>query len=621
MPLSYYSEDLGEVELPALKMVITDAQGNAIRTTEARTNITFEFQRSDGRVIKVKDTAVFGQVTQPLFAVGKLYKVGWGIEPQDAYSAFLTKLVKRKNGTSVSNVPIRFSRNSTVTDLRIYRAAMGNGQDDVPISIRKLTLTKELKDDIENGKYEEGWFYLTDGRPVRIDWDVNTTYSLERDEGKSFKYRTTLRTRNEEEQIVWEEMEFYECAEEWREKGTMVIVPEIEKAVVITIMERFPRSVEDYGEYSSPYKRKEPEEKRDVEMEPQEQEDLWKGRSEEELQREIDKGIEELAQAPRPGANPGQHLQEEKNESERKKVEEQLPKLGEAMDERMKIGGIELTPASTLKQLRNACEFLKVGKTGSKAQIWQRLKEAVASNKMKELVEISKGLEVEFSGEPDGEKRPEAPSEEERKRHELTHLPKADWCESCSATRSREDDFKITEKKYEASLVSMDFKFTGTRNEEDAKDVKDALCISLVMVDQETKSVHAIPVQSKEVTSYLVEEVCRVLMLMQPKVILRTDTEPAMSALRKKVQTIRKMQKLETEIQDVAPDTHQGAQVERWVQTVRNLSKTLVYGVEKEAKGKDHKRKYTVSMGTKTCSIPAEQVCCTTGEDPVRVGI
>ena len=121
--------------------------------------MTFEFQRSDGRVIKVKDTAVFGQVTQPLFAVGKLYKVGWGIEPQDAYSAFLTKLVKRKNGTSVSYVPIRFSRNSTMTDLRIYRAAMENGQDDVPISIRKLTLTKELKDDIENGKYEEGWFY------------------------------------------------------------------------------------------------------------------------------------------------------------------------------------------------------------------------------------------------------------------------------------------------------------------------------------------------------------------------------------------------------------------------------------------------------------------------------
>ena len=129
----------------------------------------------------------------------------------------------------------------------------------------------------------------------------------------------------------------------------------------------------------------------------------------------------------------------------------------------------------------------------------------------------------------------------------------------------------------------MDFKCTGTRDEENAKEVKDALCISLVMVDQESKFVHAIPVPSKEVTSYLVEEVCRVLMLMEKKVILRTDAEPAMLSLRSKVQTIRKMNNLETEIQDVSPDEHQGLQVERWVQTVRNLSKTLVYAAEKEA--------------------------------------
>ena len=100
------------------------------------------------------------------------------------------------------------------------------------------------------------------------------------------------------------------------------------------------------------------------------------------------------------------------------------------------------------------------------------------------------------------------------------------------------------------------------------------------MVDQATKFVHATPVPMKEATAYLVEEVCRVLMLLNSKVILRTDTEPAMISPRKKVQGIRKMNKLDTEIQDVAPDELQGLQVERWVQTVRNLSKTLVYGVE-----------------------------------------
>ena len=141
----------------------------------------------------------------------------------------------------------------------------------------------------------------------------------------------------------------------------------------------------------------------------------------------------------------------------------------------------------------------------------------------------------------------------------------------------------------------MDFKFTGTRDEEDAKEVKDALCISLVMVDRESKFVHAIPVPSKEVTSYLVEEACRVLMLMEKKVILRTDTEPAMLSLRHKVQLIRKMNNLETEIQGVSPDEHQGLQVERWVQTVRNLSETLVYAAEKKATARlRQKARYTL---------------------------
>ena len=182
--------------------------------------------------------------------------------------------------------------------------------------------------------------------------------------------------------------------------------------------------------------------------------------------------------------------------------------------------------------------------------------------------------------------KPQEPTEEERRKHELTQLPKADWCTSCQATRSREDNFEVSEKTNEASLVTMDFKFTGTRDEENKKDSQDALTIGLAMVDQATKFVHVIPVPSKEATAYLVEEVCRVLMLLISKVILRTDTEPAMISLRKKVHGIRKMNNLDTEIQDVAPDEHQGLQVERWVQTVRNLSKTMVYGVESEAKVK-----------------------------------
>ena len=56
------------------------------------------------------------------------------------------------------------------------------------------------------------------------------------------------------------------------------------------------------------------------------------------------------------------------DEGEWKIIEEKLPSLGERMEEAMVVAGVELTQYSTLKKLRTACEFLKIGKTGSKAQ-------------------------------------------------------------------------------------------------------------------------------------------------------------------------------------------------------------------------------------------------------------
>ena len=200
LPLAYYSEDLGTVEFPALRMVIQDAQGNRIRTTESRANITFEFQRTDGRVIKVRDSAVFGDVTQPLFAVGKLWNVGWGLDPIDEWNA------RMKKGSA--RVPVRFVRNSTVTELKIYRAQVKEVEE---VKVRKLTLIKQMQDDLEAMKYHEGWFFMSDGKPARFDWDRKTTYDPTVDEVTTFKYRTTLVTRYVGEEINWDELEFFEC--------------------------------------------------------------------------------------------------------------------------------------------------------------------------------------------------------------------------------------------------------------------------------------------------------------------------------------------------------------------------------------------------------------------------
>ena len=122
---------------------------------------------------------------------------------------------------------------------------MENGQDEVPISY----LNKETEE------HEEWQVQRRFTQRTASENRLGREHYVQpwKTKEKAFKYRTTLRTRYEEEQIVWKEMDFFKCAKEW--------------------------SVKDYGEYRSPCKKKKTEEKRDVEMEPQEQEDLWKGRS------------------------------------------------------------------------------------------------------------------------------------------------------------------------------------------------------------------------------------------------------------------------------------------------------------------------------------------------------
>ena len=73
-----------------------------------------------------------------------------------------------------------------------------------------------------------------------------------------------------------------------------------------------------------------------------------------------------------------------------KKLESRLPTIGEdEFEEKMIVGGVELTPESSLKELQQACKFLGVGVTGSKQLLWQRLKKEVAENK--QFVDITLG--------------------------------------------------------------------------------------------------------------------------------------------------------------------------------------------------------------------------------------
>ena len=333
LPLSFYSEELGTAELPELRMMITDAQGNAIRTTETTANISFELQKENGRTLKVMNSCAFGEVTQLLFAVGKLWKTGWGMEPYSSEKAFLVK--------GNSRIPISFHRNSTMTEVRIYRAEARPELVASAIRVANRVEIKEgLKECLGREKWTDGWFFLPDGRPARCDWSMKTTYDPT-EEGMEFPYRTVFYGPCNGDEIVWSEIEMFSCAEEWQ--GFEVMEFEKVEDVVITIMERAPQEVSRYTH----------QRKKESEKKPQEEASSSSGDKKDKM--------EVAAQ---------------------EKLASRLPTIGEdEFEEKMIVGGVELTPESSLKELTQARKFLGVGVTGSKQLLWQRLKKEVAENK------------------------------------------------------------------------------------------------------------------------------------------------------------------------------------------------------------------------------------------------
>ena len=119
-------------------------------------------------------------------------------------------------------------------------------------------------------------------------------------------------------------MEMFTCAEEWQ--GFELMEFEKEEDVMITILERTPQEMSKYIRE----KQKEPEKRRPEE--PQESSSSSDGT----------KGKMEVDQ--------------------QEKLEKRLPAIGkDEFEERMIVGGVELTPESSLKALKQACKFLGVG--------------------------------------------------------------------------------------------------------------------------------------------------------------------------------------------------------------------------------------------------------------------
>ena len=196
-------------------------------------------------------------------------------------------------------------------------------------------------------------------------------------------------------------------------------------------------------------------------------------------------------------------------------------------------------------------------------------------------MECSDAVKAEFEREPLPQALPSKPSQDLVALHEVTHIPRQDWCESCVAARSREGAFSSSADpgRREYPTISMDWMFTST--------VEGPLATHLIAVDSQTKFVMAIPVEGKggKSLNYAAEEVVRVASsLGHGKVTIRHDSEPAMIqlAIAKNIRDTRLRMGLATDTEPVAPESsaHGALRAERYILSVRQLGTCLLKTIE-----------------------------------------
>ena len=96
---------------------------------------------------------------------------------------------------------------------------------------------------------------------------------------------------------------------------------------------------------------------------------------------------------------------------------------------------------------------------------------------------------------------PEEPSAEERREHELTHLPYRSWCKHCVGGRGKEAPHKKQDGQGELPELHLDYAFMGNEGE------AGKTITMLVARERRTRMTMATAVPSKSTGKFVVERV------------------------------------------------------------------------------------------------------------------
>ena len=174
---------------------------------------------------------------------------------------------------------------------------------------------------------------------------------------------------------------------------------------------------------------------------------------------------------------------------------------------------------------------------------------------------------------------PREPTEEERKEHELTHLPFRNWCRHCIRGRGKEEPCRNTKGDgSEMPELHMDFMFMG---EEEGG----ATLTLLVAKERSSRALMATVVPKKSNGTWMAKRLLawmRELGCEQSDVIVKCDNEPAIVAVVNELGRLRAAKGGRRMVVENSPvhSSKSNGVIERGVQTAQGMIRTLRSALE-----------------------------------------
>ena len=175
------------------------------------------------------------------------------------------------------------------------------------------------------------------------------------------------------------------------------------------------------------------------------------------------------------------------------------------------------------------------------------------------------------------------PTAAERTLHNKTHLPYRNWCKFCVMGRGRDLPHRSRDRTEDGlPIIGVDFFFIGEPSVE-------TLMPAVVIRDSASKALfaHVIPGKGLDYDWTAQQVAADIGRMGYPRVVLRSDQEPAITAMVDRVKAIRDEQGKETDI-EWAPkyDSDANGHAERGVQAAEGMLRTLKFELENKIGGR-----------------------------------